>query len=446
MWRFYLFNVGMFSVGISWIFVSINIYGGASILLAGFLVALFVLVFSLICFPQAWIYATWSQRNRYAAASVFIGLWVIQEWFRGWFLSGFPWLFLGYGVMETPFVYFAPMLGIFGVSLAACAFSVCAMLALMQFRASLLLLPFLITVLAWAAGSVSQTSSGENITISLVQGNVDQHIKWHPDSRLRILDHYRSASAAEWGRDIVVWPEAAITVFKDDAKRVLDEIQRDAAKAGTTLLTGIPGRDDNGGFQNTVLALGNGSGQYIKRHLVPFGEYVPFEGMLRGLIKFFDLPMSRNISGAWLQPPVFAGGLLLSISICYEVAYPELVRQSTRDADLLVTVSNDTWFGSSIGPWQHLQMARMRALENGRALVRATNNGVTALIDHRGRLQATLPQFEAGVLRGDVEIRTGSTLFTQFGSLPTFVLCFVLILVVPVQLQRLIPINGDVVG
>ena len=128
------------------------------------------------------------------------------------------------------------------------------------------------------------------------------------------------------------------------------------------------------------------------------------------------------------------------------MAYPELVRQSTRDADLLVTVSNDTWFGSSIGPWQHLQMARMRALENGRALIRATNNGVTALIDHRGRLQATLPQFEAGVLRGDVEIRTGSTLFTQFGSLPTFVLCFVLILVVPVQLQRLIPINGDVVG
>ena len=202
-------------------------------------------------------------------------------------------------------------------------------------------------------------------------------------------------------------------------------------------MTGIPDRYDNGGLQNTVLALGNGSGQYIKRRLVPFGEYVPLEGVLRGLIQFFDLPMSRNISGPLMQPPVVAGNLLLSLSICYEVAYPELVRQSTRDADLLVTVSNDTWFGSSIGPWQHLQMARMRTLENGRAMVRATNNGVTALIDHQGRLKATLPQFEAGVLRGDIEIRTGSTFFTQFGSLPCFVLCFLLILVVPVQQQRL---------
>ena len=443
MWRFYLFNVGMFAVGISWIFVSINVYGGTSTLLAGFLVALFVLAFSLICLPQAWIYATWLRPNRFAAASAFVGLWVLQEWFRGWLLTGFPWLFLGYGVMETSLVYLAPVLGVFGVSLAACACSVYAALALLQSRASLLLVPLMIVVLGSVVSSMNHTSHEEDITVSLIQGNVDQHIKWHPDSRLPILNRYLSASASEWGRDLIVWPEAAITVFKGDGEILLAEIQRDAEKAGTTLVTGIPDRSETGGFQNTVLALGNGSGQYIKRRLVPFGEYVPLESLLRGLIQFFDLPMSRNTSGPWHQSPLLAGNLLLSISICYEVVYPELVRQSTYGADLLVTVSNDTWFGSSIGPWQHLQMARMRALENGRAMVRATNNGITALIDHRGRLQAKLPQFEPGVLRGDVEIRTGSTLFSQLGSLPSFGLSFLLILTGVFLPQRLARIHGD---
>ena len=443
-WRFYLFNVGMFSVGISWIFISINVYGGASVLLAGILVALFVLAFSLLCLPQAWVYATWLRHNSCSAAAAFIGLWVLQEWFRGWFLTGFPWLFLGYGVMETPLVHLAPLLGIFGVSLAACACSVYFVLAMIQFRSVFLLVPLIIIVLALAASSINHTDHQEDITVSLVQGNVDQHIKWNSENRIPILNQYLSASASEWGRDIIVWPEAAVTLLGYDADLRLAEVKRNGARHGTTLVTGIPDFDENGGFQNTVLALGNGSGQYIKRRLVPFGEYVPLEGLLRGLIQFFDLPMSRNTPGPLLQPPLLAGELLLSISICYEVVYPELVRQSARDADLLVTVSNDTWFGSSIGPWQHLQMARMRALENGRFMVRATNNGITALIDHRGTLQGSLPQFETGVLRGDAEIRTGATFFNRFGSLPSFVLCIFLILVSVSQSLRLFRAHGDV--
>lgn len=444
MWRFYLFNVGMFSVGISWIFVSINAYGGASSLLSGMLVLLFVLTFSLICLPQAWVYAKWLRRNSCATAAAFVGLWVLQEWFRGWFLTGFPWLFLGYGVMETPLVYLAPLFGIFGVSLAACACSICFVLAIRQLRAVFLILPLLIIVLSLASGSFTHTSHQKDITVSLVQGNVDQHTKWLPENRLPILNLYLSASASEWGRDLIVWPEAAVTIFRDDAEAKLDEINRHGTKFGTALVTGIPDVDENGEFQNTVLLLGDGSGQYIKRRLVPFGEYVPLEELLRGLIQFFDLPMSRNKPGPWLQSPLLAGELRLSTSICYEVVYPELVRQSTRAADLLVTVSNDTWFGSSIGPWQHIQMARMRAIENGRSMVRATNNGVTALIDHRGNLQASLPQFEAGVLRGDIEIRTGSTFFNQYGSFPCFALCFFLILAAAFRRDWLFWSDGDV--
>ena len=173
---------------------------------------------------------------------------------------------------------------------------------------------------------------------------------------------------------------------------------------------------------------------------MPFGEYIPLESVLRGLIQFFDLPMSRNVPGPRQQEPILADDLKLSVSICYEVVYPEIVREDVREIDLLVTVSNDTWFGSSIGPWQHLQMARMRALENGRAMVRATNNGITALIDHQGNLQATLRQFEPGVLRGDVEIRTGLTLFSRFGSLPVLFLSLLLAL-----FGRFLPLNWLVI-
>ena len=204
----------------------------------------------------------------------------------------------------------------------------------------------------------------------------------------------------------------------------MDDLQAKASETGSTLLTGIPDMDAEGRFQNTVVALGRGQGQYIKRRLVPFGEYVPLESLLRGVIRLFDLPMSRNKPGPWDQPRLTAGEISLSTSICYEVIYPELVRE---DADLLVTLSNDTWFGESIGPWQHLQMARMRALENGRTMIRATNNGVTAIIDHRGKVIASLPQFEEGVLRADAEIRQGQTLFNRFGSLPVLVLCLILL-------------------
>ena len=446
LWRFYLFNVGMFATGISWIFVSINVYGGASEFLAGFLVALFVLLYSLVCLPQAMIYGTWFQSNRLAAAAGFMGLWVLQEWFRGWFLTGFPWLFLGYSVMETPLANFAPILGVFGVSLAACACSVFVALVAISRRATPLIPLLAIVILGYSMGFIEHTRSETSIAVSLVQGNVDQHTKWRADRRVPILNQYLSASQSEWGRDLVVWPEAAITIFRDNGTRLLSKIDQDLQEVGTTLLTGIPDRNKSGGFENTVLAVGDGSGQYIKRRLVPFGEYVPLESILRGLIRFFDLPMSRNTPGPSQQPPLLAGDLRLSVSICYEVVYPDIVRQSTVLADLLVTVSNDTWFGSSIGPWQHLQMARMRALENGRSMVRATNNGVTALIDYQGRVLDTLPQFERGVLRGDVDIRTGTTPFNRFGSLPVLCMSYLLHLAGLWLPRRLKSMHGDAQG
>ena len=167
---------------------------------------------------------------------------------------------------------------------------------------------------------------------------------------------------------------------------------------------------------------GADSGLYHKRHLVPFGEYVPLEGLLRGLIAFFDLPMSSFSSGPADQPPLSVQGLRIAPFICYEIVYADLVAAALPEADVLLTISNDTWFGTSAGPLQHLQMARMRAVENGRPLIRSTNNGVSALVDHHGNILARGKQFTREVIRGEIQPAEGLTPFARFGSTPILLL------------------------
>ena len=439
--RFYAFNVAMYGVGASWIFVSVNQYGNASPALAGLLVGLLVLAWSLLCLPQAYLYARWFRHTGLFSAPAFAAIWVFQEWFRGWFLTGFPWLYTGYSFLLTPLDGYAPYLGVLGISLAAvtssCALAAVILAAIKRWRygvrpdhlqlGKLIIIATLAVMPGFWLDQTEQTRLVERVSVSLVQGNIDQHAKWRRSMALPIQNTYKSLTQDELGRDLVIWPEAALTRFRQDASAFIDELHSLAQAQGTSLVLGIPDRNAAGAFQNTVMALGEGEGQYIKRRLVPFGEYVPLEPLLSDLIGMLELPLPRSQPGPAAQPPLVAGGLSLSTSICYEVVFPELVRTVTHDPDLLVTISNDTWFGASIGPWQHLQMAQMRALENGRSLIRATNNGITGIVDHQGRLVASLPQFEQGVLRGEAEVREGITLFHRVGSYPTLALCLLLL-------------------
>ena len=421
--RFYLYNLALFGCGISWIYVSIHNFGGASPAMAAGLMVLMVAAYALIAVPQGFLYGRYCRSGLVLSLVGFTSLWVLQEWFRSWFLTGFPWLFTGYGVMDTFLVSYAPLLGIFGVSLVL-VLSSCLVFEALRGRRLMLLLPVVVLLSgALVLDGLRFTSATRLIKVSLVQGNVDQHTKWQREMALPILERYMHLSRNEWGRELIVWPEAALTFFKQEATTLLKPIAAHASRQGTSLLLGIPDQHADGAHQNTVLALGAGSGKYIKRQLVPFGEYLPFENYLRGLMAFLDMPRSHNQPGPAEQAPLLAGALRLSTSICYEVAYPELVRRSVPGPDLLVTLSNDTWFGDSIGPWQHLQMARMRALENGRYMLRSTNNGITAVIDARGKIVASLPQDEQGLLRFEAELHTGTTPFHRFGHGPVLLLC-----------------------
>ena len=261
-----------------------------------------------------------------------------------------------------------------------------------------------------------------------MQSNISQEKKWAYTQYWATLEQYDLASEELWpDSDLVIWPEAAIPTLYHNALSYFEYIAERAEANNSALITGVPTRTKED-MHNSVMVISGGEGIYHKQRLVPFGEYVPLAHYLRGLIAFFDLPMSSFNRGDPDQGHLQVKGWQLAPSICYEIAYPDLVAQSARHSDLLFTISNDAWFGRSIGPDQHMQMAQMRSLENGRELIRVTSTGITAIVDHHGNIRTRIPSFTAGNLKGVVHARNGTTPFTRYGSAPIIVLCFGLVL------------------
>ncbi len=428
----FCFGFGLWAYGASWLYVSIHDYGYTPIWLAipmvGFVAAVMALFFAAL----GALYAAGPWRQ--AALLAFPALFILGEWLRSWLFTGFPWLFTGYAFTDTWLKGYAPLLGVFGVSLVAVFTAQVLFKTLREGRAAW---PALLAVgLLWLGGlglhQVSWTQrQSEALSVSIIQGNIPQESKWQLEWRDKTLDIYRELSASEWGRGLVIWPEAAIPMFYHEARDVLEEMDEKATRSGSAFVTGIPyatmNAKDEIEFYNSIIALGEGTGIYHKQRLVPFGEYIPFESLLRGALPFFDLPMSSFSWGGPAQMPLLVQQHLISPSICYEIAYPDLVRRNAANADILTTISNDGWFGGSIGPHQHFQMVRMRALETGRQIIRATNNGISAIIDEKGEVTKRVPQFERLVLRAEVQGTRGQTPYVAFGNIPLLLLCGLLL-------------------
>jgi apolipoprotein N-acyltransferase len=426
--RWYLFGIGQYLLGASWVFVSINTHGGASVLLASMLTGAFIAAISLVVLIQGYVYQRFfNHRSTWVIA--FAALWFVKEWSTTWLLvAGFPWALLGYGQIDTALAGFAPVIGVLGVGFVVALMGSCFFAGVIH-SSNRRWAWWITGVGIFLFGGVLSTldhthPAAEPLEVSLVQGNVAQQTKWRQEMVNPIIQNYTNLSAEEWGRDLIVWPEAAITVFEESAAGLLDFWDIQGKERGTALLLGIPSREGRT-YYNSAVMVGSGRGKYIKRHLVPFGEYVPMEDYLRGVIEFFDLPMSHNKPGPEEQQLLKLDDLSLALSICYEIAFPGLVRQDANESALLITISNDTWFGESLGPHQHMQMAQMRALESGRYLLRSTNNGITAIVDEKGRMTGQLPQFESGVLRGLAVPMGGITPYSRWGDWPLLVALFV---------------------
>lgn len=421
------FGFGFFGSGISWVFVSISEHSQTPVAIAAILTCLFVAALALLFSLQLYLWKRFFAA-RYQSIS-FIGLWVIFEWIRSWFLTGFPWLYLGNSSLDTPFQNLLPLGGVW---LASFAILITA-IALAELIRTRRLLPLLIIPLpligSYLLPSSWTTTTEQELSVALVQPNIPQAIKWNPDYRKEILSQYESLSAPHIDTQLMLWPETAIPAVFQNAATPLAELLNDLDQNNVTLISGLPSaiRDQEHpkGYRihNSLAVLTSGSGIYHKQRLVPFGEYVPMETYIRGMFDFFNLPMSSfSLPEKETQSLLRVGSNTLSAAICYEIAYPELVRQSSLQADILLTVSNDTWFGHSIAPAQHLQIARIRAVENGRWLIRGTNNGITAIINSTGRIVEQLPQFTQGVLRGKVHTMQGQTPYQTYSSLPTLLL------------------------
>lgn len=429
-WVGLCFGIGMFGVGASWIYASIHDYGYAAPWLATTITALFVLILALFPAAQMGSLVRLFPNNQLRRTLLaFPTWWVIFEIFRGWFLTGFPWLYVGYAQIENRLSSFAPIGGVFLVSFFSVLLAA-GLYALIDYfyhqkrkpklRNGLIVLIVGIWVAAFAAHQIPfNAPTSQTLRVALIQGNVPQLLRWDPTALSNIIARYRLATLASSQADLIVWPESAIPLPLPLSGKIFAEMDSMLQARNVGLIAGVPTRLPNEDiYYNTLIGVGAARGVYHKHHLVPFGEYVPLERLLRGLIGFFDLPMSAFIGGPADQKHLTLGPYRFAPAICYEIAYPFYVQAMSKQANAILTVSNDTWFGRTIGPAQHLQIAQFRALENGIPVIRATNTGITALIDGKGDITALAPQFEEAVLKGDIRIRQGQTLWTQLGMWP----------------------------
>ncbi len=436
--RGFLFAFAEFLCGVHWIYISLHGLGGVSapvaVLMLLILVAIMACYAAAACgFTVAFAPATGCRRQ----LLLFPAAWTLMEWVRGWFLTGFPWLNLGYSQVDGPLRGYVPIWGVYGVSFCV-ILSAGLLLSAVDVPGSLRKRTIALGALLvlWVAGALFARvpwthSAGLPFKVSLVQGNIAQDEKWQPEFFEPTLDMYRKLTEQHWDSRLVIWPEAAVPAYEDEVKLdYLDPLEAEAQKHGTDLLLGIPTYDPAGDhYYNSVISLGKSDGEYHKRHLVPFGENFEFlPAWVRSLLQSMDLPYSSFTPGAAEQPLLEAAGYPVSVSICYEDAYGNEIMHALPKAAFLVNVSNDGWFGESIALPQHLEIARIGALEAGRYLLRTTNTGITAIVDAAGRVVATAPMGKEGVLSGDIEPRSGSTPVSFWGDIPAAGVSFLLLI------------------
>jgi len=428
--RGWLFGVGLFGTGVYWVYISIHTYGNASIFLAGFITAGFIAILALFPAATGYLLNRFFPKTNFAKlVCAFPAIWVTMEWVRSWIFTGFPWLFIGYSQIDSPLRGYAPLLSVYGVSLAVMLTAGLLINLITEkkqikliYRSVLFLT--LIWLIGWGLSFIPWTQTkGAPIKVSLVQGSIPEQIKWSSDSVQTTIDRYVSLTQPHWDSQIIIWPESAVPVTLQSAQDFMNDIGFTALQHHTTFITGIPiALADNSGYYNAVIALGAGDGFYLKRRLVPFGEYVPFHRWLHGLLDILNVPMSEFVSGKETGKLLTANGLKIAPFVCYEIAFPELVGSNNKHINMLLTVSNDAWFGNSVAQPQHLEMAQMRALEMGRPVLFVSNDGITAVIDSRGKIQSRAPQHQPYVLTDTVQPTEGRTPWQYFRMDPVLLI------------------------
>lgn len=407
----FAWGLGCFLAGVSWVYVSLHDVGGMAMPIAIAATLAFCAVLALFPALAGYVFGRWRSGRPWADALLAAGAWTLTEWLRGWVLTGFPWLVIGYSqTPPSPLAGYAPILGVYGVGLLVAG--IAAMLMFHWRRPMSWALVGLVLAAGVGLRGMDWTRPvGEPIHVSLLQGNIPQSLKWIPENLTKSIETY-ARLAAEHPAALTVLPETAIPLLFDQIPR---EVLRRLAANGAVLL-GAPIRTRERGYANGAVAVTPEIEvqAYAKTHLVPFGEFVP-----PGFAWFFDLvniPMSDFTAGPENQRPLAVAGQRLMPNICYEDVFGEEIRRALPEATLLINLSNTAWFGDSLAQPQHLQIARMRALETGRPILRATNTGMTAAVAPDGHVAAVLRPFVTDALTVSVRGYVGMTPFATMGN------------------------------
>lgn len=451
----FVFGLGWFSFGLSWVHNAISDFGGLPLVFS--LLLMLMLASYMAVYPAL---VSWLFHKSQSKFSLFIiaPIWLAVEYLRSVIFTGFPWLSIGYSQLTSSLSGYAPIVGEFGlqviVMLIVCLILISLQLASCKIKSAdpsskhstsvrkpqtLALSAIVIIFISGHLLSNYQwnESNNKHVDLALVQGNITQSMKWQPENERPIMLKYYELSSPHFdSSDLIIWPEAAVPRIESSANRFLTDIDKRALDSNTALITGIVDYQKVTTYAfNNVIALGKknaqdtigdyqylNSNRYSKHHLLPFGEFVPFESLLRKLAPIFDLPFSSFNRGDYQQDNLIANGINIAPAICFEIAFPKQINANlTNDTDFILTLSNDAWFGDSHGPWQHLEIAQMRALEFAMPVVRVTNNGVTAVIDPQGNIAASLKQNIADVLTYKLPLSESHSFYKRFGNTTTLV-------------------------
>ena len=421
-WTGFWFGFGTFLAGTYWVYFSVHDLGKAPVWLT--LAVMFGLIGIMALYNAiiGYVAARWLPRD--GAWRWLVGLpavWLLVEWWRGWFLSGFSWLSLGYSQTDTWLAPLAAVLGVYGVSLLLLS-SAGALLALLRGSARVRLAAAVILIAPWVAGvllgRVEWTHpSGPPVSVAVIQANIPQEEKWQDAYEDQILARYRKMTESALGTQLIVWPEAALPEPANNLLPYIALIDRETQARGSSLVLGtVRASEDGQRYYDSILALGKQASWYAKDHLVPFAEFFPVPHFVRTWLRLMSLPYDSFDRGGTNQSPLPVAGLQLGATVCYEVGYGGYMLHMLPKADALVNVTNDAWFGHSTARYEQFQMARMRALEEGRSMIVATNDGISAVIGPQGKVLASAPPYEAYVLRSSVTPRAGLTPFARVGN------------------------------
>jgi apolipoprotein N-acyltransferase len=431
-WLGYAYGIGLFGAGTSWTYVALSTFGGMIPILAAIGTASFCIYLALFPALAGWIAVRVAPAGSPARLAIAAGAWTVAEWLHSTGYPGFPWLATGYAQVGGPLAGFAPIGGAFLVGLAVAAAAALLVYATtsLERRRYVAAVIGAAAIAAIAVGGIALSAiewtqaSGEPIAVSLVQGNIDQDEKFDPAYREKSLAIYAELAERAKGR-LIVLPESALPMFADEVPdELIVRLRAAAVRNGGDLLTGLfffeprETKEDEDRYYNSVVSIGTAPTQiYRKHHLVPFGESIPAKPVVGWLIRrVLAIPLADQTPGPAYPQPMEVAGQRLAVNICYEDAFGgELIRQ-LPSATLLVNFTNDAWYGRSLAAEQHAQMSAMRAIEAGRPMLRATNTGITSIIDHHGVERARLPWFTRGVLEGSIAGRIGATPYVRFGD------------------------------